>query len=879
MSTVETARTCARCGTALPAEAPEGLCPRCLMALHFATQTDVPGEAGPHGTKVVRPPLLPADIAKYFPQLEILECLGRGGMGVVYKARQPRLDRLVALKILAPEKENDAHFAERFTREAQALARLSHANIVTVHDFGEADGLCYLIMEFVDGANLRQLLQSRHIAPEEALAIVPKICEALQYAHDQGIVHRDIKPENVLVDKQGRVKIADFGIAKIVGANGKPALTEAQVVGTPHYMAPEQIERPTKVDHRADIYSLGVVFYEMLTGELPLGKFQPPSKKVQVDVRLDEVVLHALEKEPERRYQQASEVKTDVETIAAGAEKSKIQNPKSKIGWRGAARASAVLFTILATAVVAGWFTSGRSFSLLACLGAVLVLTTLVTLFGAWIVSALRGEAVIQRLAGVPRADVERNVSASRGEAVIPSAPSPPPISPAATDDIRRQVKGPAIGLLVTGIFNWLVIPLVTLVAAYLFVTPSDSGRDYIMLVPLAALVLSSVMIVAGLKMKRLEAYRLAVTGSILAILVSPGNVIGLPIGIWALVVLMRPEVRAAYGLRAQTRRARHKLALAGATAVMLVIAAGLSIGVYLHRQKTSAATGQRIVAEFDWPRLAGEQRLLGGVPLEVDGRSVLKIENTNDLPLQLSLFTIEQPPITAMRYAVSGEIKYENVEGDGYLEMWSYFPPLAPGLPEGQFFSRTLGAPGSDPMARITGSSSWRSFLLPFDRTGTTNAPTRLEINLFLPGRGVVFLGPIKLREWGKPAAPAVSDSSAAKSSASPQISQTPPVIIHTVPESGASDVDPALAELRVTFSKRMQDAKWSWAKLDDESFPETTGEPRFLDDGRTCVLPVHLKPGKVYAMWLNSESAREFKDGNGQPAVPYLLIFETRK
>jgi len=315
----ETSQTprCSRCGATLDPGALKGLYPRCLIALNLAAPTEMPGEAGPQGPWVVQPPPAPREIAGFFPQLEILECLGRGGMGVVYKARQPRLDRLVALKILAPEKEHDPQFAERFAREAKALARLSHPNIITVHDFGEIDGLYYLIMEFVDGVSLRQLLLAGKMPPEQALGIVPKICDGLQYAHEMGVVHRDIKPENVLLDKQGRVKIADFGIAKIVTA-GKPpqALTQDQVVGTPHYMAPEQMERPQAVDHRADIYSLGVVFYEMLTGELPLGKFAPPSQKVQLDVRLDEVVLHALEKEPARRYQQASEVKTAVEKIA-----------------------------------------------------------------------------------------------------------------------------------------------------------------------------------------------------------------------------------------------------------------------------------------------------------------------------------------------------------------------------------------------------------------------------------------------------------------------------------------------------------------------------------------------------------------------------------
>ena len=222
-------------------------------------------------------------------------------------------------KFYRRKEQNDAQFAERFDREARALARLNHPNVVTVYDFGEAGGYCYLLMEFVDGLTLRQVIQAGKIAPAEALAIVPKICEALQYAHEQGMVHRDIKPENILVDKQGRVKIADFGIAKIAGLESKDlSLTGARdVMGTPQYMAPEQVEQPQAVDHRADIYSLGVVFYEMLTGELPLGKFAVPSQKAQMDVRLDEVVMHALEKEPARRYQQASEVKTAVETIAS----------------------------------------------------------------------------------------------------------------------------------------------------------------------------------------------------------------------------------------------------------------------------------------------------------------------------------------------------------------------------------------------------------------------------------------------------------------------------------------------------------------------------------------------------------------------------------
>ena len=183
---------CPQCGAALPPNAPAGLCPRCLMALNLKTETAFSGDA-----TAAQQPLPPYQIAPFFPQLEILECLGRGGMGVVYKARQKTLNRLVALKLLAPERVQDAKFAERFAREAQALAALNHPNIVTIHDYGQAGGFYYLLMEFVDGVTLRQLLSQERVSAREALAIVPQICEALQFAHDQGIVHRDIKPENI----------------------------------------------------------------------------------------------------------------------------------------------------------------------------------------------------------------------------------------------------------------------------------------------------------------------------------------------------------------------------------------------------------------------------------------------------------------------------------------------------------------------------------------------------------------------------------------------------------------------------------------------------------------------------------------------------------
>src|SRR5471032_2623430 len=305
---------CPQCGATLPDNAPAGLCPGCLMALNLKTETVFTDD-----THAAQPPLPPEELAPHFPQLEILECLGRGGMGVVYKARQKSLNRFVALKLLAPERVRDAKFAQRFAHEAKALAALSHPNIVTIHDFGQAGGFYYLLMEFVDGVNLRQAMKAGRFTPEQALAIVPPVCEALQYAHEHGIVHRDIKPENLLLDKEGRVKIADFGIAKMLHADGSDiGLAESQPAGTPQYMAPEQ-KAHRATDHRADIYSLGVVLYELLTGELPADKLQPPSRKVQIDVRLDEIVLRALEAQPERRYQTAGEFRTQVMTMTSGA--------------------------------------------------------------------------------------------------------------------------------------------------------------------------------------------------------------------------------------------------------------------------------------------------------------------------------------------------------------------------------------------------------------------------------------------------------------------------------------------------------------------------------------------------------------------------------
>ncbi len=310
---------CKNCGIPIPANSPSGICPKCTFGLAMNDQAPHRGSLASTamGGSFIAP--RPEDLQNRFDNLEIIELLGHGGMGAVYKARQKNLDRIVALKVLSPRLTDDPSFAQRFTREARTLAKLAHPNIVMVFEFGTAGDMHYLLMEFVDGVDLRTAMRERILQPDQALPVVQQVCEALQYAHDQGIVHRDIKPENILLGRDGKVKIADFGLAKLVQSESyEHSITGTQqVVGTRNYMAPEQIETPTNVDHRADIYSLGVVFYELLTGELPLGRFAAPSEKAEVNNRLDEVVMRTLEKEPARRYQQASHVQTAVESIDA----------------------------------------------------------------------------------------------------------------------------------------------------------------------------------------------------------------------------------------------------------------------------------------------------------------------------------------------------------------------------------------------------------------------------------------------------------------------------------------------------------------------------------------------------------------------------------
>lgn len=241
--------------------------------------------------------------------------LGQGGMGAVYQGIQISLNRPVAIKVMRLGVGESFDHADRFRREAQAMAALNHPGIVAVHDFGMAGEFLYIVMEYVDGSDLQRVVQSGQMTPQIAFYLVPQICEALGYAHERGIIHRDIKPANILLTKDWRVKVADFGLAKRFDADNSLMTRSNVSLGTPDYAAPEQFKDPASVDHRADIYSIGVTFYQMLTGELPRGAWQAPSAMVNTDPRLDPILIKALMPRREDRYQSVRELQQSLASI------------------------------------------------------------------------------------------------------------------------------------------------------------------------------------------------------------------------------------------------------------------------------------------------------------------------------------------------------------------------------------------------------------------------------------------------------------------------------------------------------------------------------------------------------------------------------------
>lgn len=315
MSVQPTSDVCSSCGAGLTASAtPGGLCPRCLMRGALAdVEVGDSAEGVEHPAGHAAPPTSapsPRDLStRLGARFEVQALLGQGAMGAVYRAVDTHRDRVVALKVLLPQGGASPEFEARFVREAEVLARLRHPGIVGVEDFGAADGLCYLVLEHVEGRTLREQMRSGPVQLEEARRIIGQLGEALQAAHDLGIVHRDVKPENVLVAADGRARLVDFGLARWARREGFGDSVDAftltrsgTAVGTPIYMAPEQLHGDGEVDGRADVYALGVLAYELLTGKLPLGRFEPPSSVVPTAVPCDKVVLRALANRPADRY-------------------------------------------------------------------------------------------------------------------------------------------------------------------------------------------------------------------------------------------------------------------------------------------------------------------------------------------------------------------------------------------------------------------------------------------------------------------------------------------------------------------------------------------------------------------------------------------------
>ncbi|MFT5468839.1 MAG: serine/threonine protein kinase [Verrucomicrobiales bacterium] len=276
-------------------------------------------------------------------KIEAGEMIGKGGMGAVYKATQIWLKREVAIKLLLSDgEEYGFDFRDRFLREARAQASLDHPNIVTIHDFGETtNGLFYFSMELVDGNDLHNLIHSEELTEAHVFSWIPQVCKALQFAHDNGLVHRDVKPANIFITSDGRVKVGDFGLVKIRNSTlGSVGVTQLKIsIGTREYIAPEAADAKEEVDGRADVYSLGVVLYEMLTGTTPKGAFTPVSRlRDDLHPGFDEIITNALQPEREDRYQSIEEMGKAVaalQHVPKAPPKSRLRSfMPSRISWR-----------------------------------------------------------------------------------------------------------------------------------------------------------------------------------------------------------------------------------------------------------------------------------------------------------------------------------------------------------------------------------------------------------------------------------------------------------------------------------------------------------------------------------------------------------------
>jgi serine/threonine protein kinase/type II secretory pathway pseudopilin PulG len=1096
-----TADKCPQCGTPLSPGALTGLCPACLLKAGAADDTVTDAKHPPF-----HPPTV-GELAAKFPQLEILELIGKGGMGAVYKARQKQLDRLVALKILPPGIGSDAAFAERFTREARALAKLNHPNIVTLYEFGETSGQYYFLMEFVDGVNLRQLLHTSRISAREALAIVPQICDALQFAHDHGIVHRDIKPENILLDRRGHVKVADFGLAKIIvaAASDRPAsplseserpspatgnLTDAgKVMGTPQYMSPEQKENPGEVDHRADIYALGVVFYQMLTGELPGKRIEPPSKKVQIDVRLDEIVLRALEKKPELRFQQASAMKTQVETISAEPEKPGIQIPKPKVKSRFSrtaimmAAGIAIIGAIVVLSIIENRYAtpptklsqaeflsmfesnqiahatinmSGQTSQLTPIsgtyyqtdkdgkltrkeilfvapnvlltqkmldellssdridagthnamlmsviwgivpfifLGMIFLLIPGIIIYVLWRAVRKRAAntappllkksdtflrwfavttlamiivvfliAMLGLIAGIAipnfikareqtqtlqlqqmeaRTQTEASTNFYIGQTYFPNGDSIEITSVERTgnqmtvkghydlvsadeaslwlnltatndDEVPNQAELPQSIHISKGrgdfqLSHSHLVPGLPHVSMYnhhhpfasIYFGTKDEAEEETRLVLSAAASTET----WSPELKSGEKPDLQKIRGQIQTLMNSGDYEGaLQRQIWyfnhALEFGELDPIRLSFGImnwaELGRRYPRAKLALteirdrdvrqfAGGNGYFALFSEVENINRELPDENSTEALFHSL--EQSDPKLAQQCYPVIADQLAQRGEYETCRKYMGDPLTQFEIIRSEyelnlenQKHLAAMSQLTARQMAVINHQPNG-TNLW-FHPDNSAFLKrnaESRFIGQTrqlieiLVATDTDPSTAQDIQNKALSVLnVPQLQSAVSDAENKIQHKLESPANNSNQTDASSLNfttnKW-------LLDSTASLK----LLYNQPPVVVETFPLSGAREVEPGETEIRVRFSKEMTDGSWSWSTAWENSTPEFIGSPHYEPDGKTCVIQVKLEPDRTYAFWLNSDNFQNFKDRDGRPAVPYLLIFQTK-
>ncbi len=345
---MDTLRICKSCNAPLPADAPQGLCPQCLLTAGLETTlvpdpegraprvplpSGEPANSGPRGAPPSRATAPASGNLRYFGDYELLDEIARGGMGVVWRARQTSLNRVVAVKMILAGRLAAAEDVKRFHTEAEAAAQLKHPNIVAIHEIGEHEGRHYYSMDFIEGKNLSQFIEGNPVTVRQAAEWLQAIAGAVQFAHQRGVLHRDLKPQNILVDAEGRPHVTDFGLAKNLQADSGVTQTGA-VMGSPSYMAPEQARgRNDLVGPASDVYSLGAVLYQLLTGRAPFSAETPletlrkvvaeepvrPSKlNPKVSADLETVCLKCLEKDPARRYPTARVLAEDLDRFLSG---------------------------------------------------------------------------------------------------------------------------------------------------------------------------------------------------------------------------------------------------------------------------------------------------------------------------------------------------------------------------------------------------------------------------------------------------------------------------------------------------------------------------------------------------------------------------------